>query len=44
MMACTLERIYFAVIEYMVDSILKKLSVIHLMFDKDLTKRVPLQF
>jgi hypothetical protein len=44
MMACTLERIYFAVIEYMVDSILKKLSVIQLMFDKDLTKRVPLQF
>ena len=44
MMAYTLERIYFAVIEYMVYSILKKLSVIQLMFDMDLTKRVPLQF
>lgn len=34
MMTCTLERIYFAVVEYMVDSILKELSVIQFMFDK----------
>lgn len=34
MMTCTLERIYFAVVEYMVDGILKELSIIQFMFDK----------
>ncbi len=34
MMTCALERIYFVVVEHMVDGILKEWSVIHFIFDK----------
>jgi hypothetical protein len=39
MMTCTLERIYFAVVEYMVDGILKELSVTRFIFDKPVSPK-----